>query len=134
MKKLVSLLLILVMVFSLAACGKKTETEEETTNAAVDTTEAATEAPKLTGSITVQAETSWLEYYQAAIDRVVAENPEATIELIEVGSFDHLDTIDKTDINNTDVADVFALPADRIYGLAENEILAGMDADRKSVV
>ena len=128
MKKLVSLLLILVMVFSLAACGKKTETEEETTNAAVDTTEAATEAPKLTGSITVQAETSWLEYYQAAIDRVVAENPEATIELIEVGSFDHLDTIDKTDINNTDVADVFALPADRIYGLAENEILAGMDA------
>ncbi len=128
MKKLVSLLLILVMVFSLAACGKKTETEEETTNAAVDTTEAATEAPKLTGSITVQAESTWLEYYQAAIDRVVTENPEATIELIEVGSFDHLDTIDKTDINNTDVADVFALPADRIYGLAENEVLAGMDA------
>lgn len=128
MKKLVSLLLILVMVFSLAACGKKTETEEETTNAAVDTTEAATEAPKLTGSITVQAETSWLAYYQAAVDRVVAENPEATIELIEVASFDHLDSIDKTDINNTDVADVFALPADRIYGLAQNEVLAGMDA------
>ena len=73
-----------MMVFSLAACGKTEEVVEDTT-AAEATTEAATEAPKLTGSITVQAETSWLEYYQAAIDRVKAENPEATIELIEVG-------------------------------------------------
>lgn len=127
MKKLLSLLLIAMMVFSLAACGKTEEVVEDTT-AAEATTEAATEAPKLTGSITVQAETSWLEYYQAAIDRVKAENPEATIELIEVASFDHLDTIDKTDITNEDVADVFALPADRIYGLAQNQVLAAMDA------
>ena len=128
MKKLVSLLLIMVMMFSLVACGSKEEVVEETT-AAPAATEATTEAPKtLEASITVQAETSWLEYYQAAVDRVKAKHPNATIELIEVGSFDHLDTIDKTDITNTDVADVFALPADRIYGLAQNQVLASMDA------
>ena len=127
MKKLVSLLLIMVMVFSLAACSNQEEVVEETT--AAPTAEATTEAPKtLEGSITVQAETSWLEYYQAAVARVIAKNPNATIDIIEVGSFDHLDTIDKTDITNTDVADVFALPADRIYGLAKNEVLAAMDA------
>lgn len=125
MKKLVSLLLIMVMMFSLVACGSKEEVVEETTAAA---TEASTEAPTLTGSITVQAETTWLEYYQAAIDRVKAANPDVTIDIIEVGSFDHLDTIDKTDITNTDVADVFALPADRIFGLAQNQVLASLDA------
>ena len=45
-----------------------------------------------------------------------------------MGSFDHLDTLDKTDVTNTDVADVFALPADRIYGLAQNQALASLDA------
>lgn len=128
MKKLVSLLLIMVMMFSLVACGSKEEVVEETT-AAPAASEATTEAPKtLEASITVQAETGWLEYYQAAVDRVKAKHPNATIELIEVGSFDHLDTIDKTDITNTDVADVFALPADRIYGLSQNQVLASMDA------
>lgn len=128
MKKLVSLLLIMVMMFSLVACGSKEEVVEETT-AAPAASEATTEAPKtLEASITVQAETGWLEYYQAAVDRVKAKHPNATIELIEVGSFDHLDTIDKTDITNTDVADVFALPADRIFGLSQNQVLASMDA------
>lgn len=127
MKKLVSLLLVMVMMFSLVACGSKEEVVEETTAAA--TTEATTEAVQtLEGSISVQVETSWLEYYQAAADRVKAENPNVTIDFIEVASFDHLDTIDKTDITNADVADVFALPADRIYGLAQNQVLAAMDA------
>lgn len=127
MKKLVSLLLIMVMMFSLVACGSNEEVVQETT--AAETTVATTEEAKtLEASITVQAETSWLEYYQAAIARVVAKHPNAKIDIIEVGSFDHLDTIDKTDITNSDVADVFALPADRIYGLAQNEVLATMDA------
>jgi len=125
MKKLLSLLLVAVMVFSLAACTKK----EEVTEPADKTTEAATEATGLTGSITVQAETTWMAYYQAAIDRLIANNPEAKVEIIEVGSFDHLDTIDKTDVTNTDVADVFALPADRIYGLSEKQALAAIDAE-----
>ena len=128
MKKLISLLLIMVMMFSLVACGSKEEVVEETTGAA-ESTEATTEAMMdLDATISVQVETSWLEYYNAAADRVKAKYPSAVIEMIEVASFDHLDTIDKTDITNADVADVFALPADRIYGLAQNEALAGMDA------
>ena len=126
MKKLVSLLLIMVMMFSLAACGAKNDVVEETTAAVSETTE-ATEAPSLDATISVQVESSWLEYYQAAADRVKAENPNATIDFIEVGSFDHLDTIDKTDISNTDVADVFAIPADRLYGLNDNQVLAAID-------
>jgi arabinogalactan oligomer/maltooligosaccharide transport system substrate-binding protein len=127
MKKLISLLLIMVMMFSLVACGSK-EVVEETTGAA-ESTEATTEAMMdLDATISVQVETSWLEYYNAAADRVKAKYPSAVIEMIEVASFDHLDTIDKTDITNADVADVFALPADRIYGLAQNQVLAGMDA------
>lgn len=132
MKKLLSLLLVAVMVFSLAACTKKDEVTEPKDDAT--TTEAATEAAGLTGSITVQAETGWMAYYQAAIDRVIANNPDAKIEIIEVGSFDHLDTIDKTDVTNTDVADVFALPADRIYGLAEKQALAAMDAEAMAAI
>jgi ABC-type glycerol-3-phosphate transport system substrate-binding protein len=34
-------------------------------------------------SITVQAETGWMSYYQAAIDRVIANNPGATIKIVE---------------------------------------------------
>ena len=128
MKKLLSLLLVAVMVFSLAACTKKDEVKEPADNGS-ETTEAVTEAAGLTGSITVQAETTWVAYYQAAIDRVIANNPDAKIEIIEVGSFDHLDTIDKTDVTNADVADVFALPADRIYGLSEKQALASIDAE-----
>lgn len=129
MKKLVSLLLVMVMMFSLVACGSKTDVVEETTAGTTASTEATTEAVQsLDGTISVQVESSWLEYYQAAADRVKAENPNATIDFIEVASFDHIDTIEKTDISNADVADVFALPADRIYSLSENQVLASMDA------
>ncbi|GAB6109642.1 sugar ABC transporter substrate-binding protein [Fusibacter bizertensis] len=129
MKKLVSLLLVMVMMFSLVACGSKTDVVEETTAGTTASTEATTEAVQsLDGTISVQVESSWLEYYQAAAERVKAENPNATIEFIEVASFDHIDTIEKTDISNADVADVFALPADRIYSLSENQVLASMDA------
>ncbi|MBU0935901.1 MAG: sugar ABC transporter substrate-binding protein [Spirochaetes bacterium] len=79
-------------------------------------------------AISVQVESSWLPHYQAAIERVQAKFPNATITLIETGSFDHLDVIDSTAVTNPDVADVFALPADRIYGLVKNEALAGIDA------
>lgn len=88
------------------------------------------EEEKLTGEITVQAEKEWMEYYQAAADRVTAENPDAKISLMEVGSFDHLDTIDSTDAANPDVADLFAIPADRLYGLAEAEVLAEIDSEK----
>lgn len=111
MKKALSLLLVMVLVLSMAACTKK---EPVISN--------------VTAEISVQVESDWLEYYEAVAERVKATNPNATITFIETGSFDHLDVLDATDVTNKDVADVFAIPADRIYGLSNNEALAAIDA------
>lgn len=78
--------------------------------------------------VTVQAETGWLPYYQEVEKTVESKMENVDVQLIEVASFDHLDTIDQTDVNNVDVADVFAMPADRLYGLANNQVLAAMPA------
>ncbi len=79
-------------------------------------------------TITVQVESDWLDYYNDAAARVNEVYPDAKIEFIEVASFDHLDVLDATDVTNDDVADVFAIPADRIYGLSQNEALGALDA------
>lgn len=80
--------------------------------------------------LTVQVEQGWMSYYQEAAKRVEAANPNTEIKLIEVGAFDHLDRLDATDASNQDVADLFAIPADRLYGLAENEVLASIDSKK----
>lgn len=115
MKKALSLLLIAILALSLAACSGGSDGDDINTD-------------DITATITVQVEDDWREYYEAAAARVLERFPNATIEFIEVGSFDHLDTIDSTSITNEDVADVFAIPADRIYGLAQNDALAALDA------
>ncbi len=96
----------------------------------MESTEEPTEEPVggLEASITVQAETGWLEYYQAAADRVLEANPDSTIELMEVASFDHIDTLDQTDATNPDVADLFAIPADRLTNMAGKDLLGALDA------
>ncbi len=129
MKKFMSLLLVMLLMFSLVACGSNTETPvvEEPTDAEEVTEEPVVEE-SIEATISVQVESSWLEYFMSAADRVKAVHPNATINFIETGSFDHLDVLDSTDVTNEDVADVFALPADRIYGLAQNEALATIDA------
>lgn len=96
-------------MLSLVACGSK---KVENVNA----------------TISVQVESSWLPYYQAAAERVKANNPNATINFIEVGSFDHIDVIGATDITNKDVADVFAYPADRLTGFIKNDVLTAIDS------
>lgn len=125
MKKKISLLLVLALLLvTVAACGT-TDDEPETPPVSGengDTVEGLTE------TITVQVESDWMEYYEDAIARVKEVHPDSTIELIEVASFDHLDVLDQTDVTNEDVADVFAIPADRIYGLAQNEALSAVDA------
>lgn len=126
MKRFLSVLIILTLVLSMAACGKDTPVVEETggqTEVEQDVAEGGIEA-----EISVQVESEWLSHYQAAIERVLADNPDSKINLIESGSFDHLDIIDSTDVTNQDVADVFAISADRIYGLSQNEALAPIDA------
>lgn len=124
MKKITSLVLALSLALSVAACGTKAPAVSETP------AETKVEAPAagLTGEITVQVEESWLPYYEAAVTRFKTANPEAKVTLINSKAVDMLDVLDKTDPSNVDVADVFAIPADRVYGMAENESLAPIDA------
>ena len=102
-----------LLSLAVLACGKKEENKP---------------AEKLTGTISVQVEESWKPYYEAAVARLKEKNPDANVELKVVASFDHLDVLDKTDASNVDVADVFAMPLDRLEGLAEKEVLASFDA------
>lgn len=113
-RRLLSAILIATTAFSLVSCGSKDE---------------ATSGSAEGATITVQVEEAWLPYYEKVKEAVLAENEGANIELKTIGSFDHLDVLDKTDPTNADVADVFALPADRLYGVANNNALAGMDAE-----
>lgn len=135
MKKYLSLLLVLILLFTVAACGTEEEApeaEEASTEVTKETEEPAEEPAEETTSeaitISVQAEEGWESYYAAAIERFTANNENVDVELKIVPSFDHLDVIDSTDPTNEDVADVFALPADRLFGLVENEVLAPIDA------
>lgn len=82
------------------------------------------------GKISVQVEDAWQDYYQAAADRVKEKYPNAEIEFINTSSFDHLDVLDQTDATNEDVADLFAIPADRLYGLNSKEVLASIDSQK----
>lgn len=129
-KKIVSLLLALVMVFSLVACGNtnKKDGEKAETKAEEAKDGKTAEAKPLKGEISVQAEKGWVEYYQKAIDKIVKANPEAKITIKESEAFKMLDTIDSTSATNEDVADVFAIPADRFTGMAANDILAALPA------
>lgn len=112
MKKILTAVLIAISVL---ACGKKEAANDVKTEG-------------LKGSIVVQAEETWKPYYEAAIARVKEKNPEADIQLKVIGSFDHLEIIDKTDASNKDVADVFAAPLDKIVVLNSKSVLASFDA------
>jgi len=125
MKKRVLLALIVALALTISACSTSEPSEPATPT---PTPSEPAPAEGLAGAITVQVESTWLSYYEEAAARVKADNPEAEITFIETGSFDHLDVLDATDVTNVDVADVFAIPADRIYGLSNNEALAAMDA------
>ena len=118
--KLLALLLALVMV--LAACSKGGQ-EKPAENTAGEGNEGG-----LKGEISVQVEEGWKAYYEETVKRVMEKNPDVKIELKESGSFDHLDIIDSTSATNADVADVFAIPADRFDGLRQNEVLAALPA------
>lgn len=139
-KKLLSLLLALVLVFSLVACstgGNETTAEEttaeettaeETTAEGEETEAEEVSAEPLTGSITVQAEEGWQEYYQKAADKIMDANPDANIELIVSGAFDHVGIINETNVENEDVADVFAIAVDQFGQLARNDVFAAVNA------
>ncbi len=127
MKRIVAVATAFSMALFLAACQGGTS-GTTTTAAPGETSGSQPSADPITAEISVQAEEGWMDYYQDAVDRVLENNPDSTINLIEVGAFDHLDTIDNTDALNEDVADLFAIPADRLYGLHSNDILMPVDS------
>ncbi len=128
MKKALSLLLVMFLVLSMAACSGKAPATDSSSNTPVDNVNQEPANEGIEAEISVQVESSWVGYYEKVKERVLAANPKAKINFIETGSFDHLDVLDSTDVTNADVADVFAIPADRIYGLSKNEALAAIDA------
>ena len=128
MKKITSLVLALMLTLSVAACGTKDSTPDKPTETPAETPAGGETEKGLTGSITVQAEEGWKGYYEAAVARFKENNPDAKVELKITGAFDNLDVIDATDPGNADVTDVFAIPADRLYGLNDNEAIAAIDA------
>jgi arabinogalactan oligomer/maltooligosaccharide transport system substrate-binding protein len=130
MKRIVSLLLVFALVLSMAACGNNANNEANNGNNNAEDMNEVEVASGIEAEISVQVETGWLAHYEAAKARVLETNPDATINLIETGAFDHLTVLDNTDVTNVDVADVFAIPADRIHGLSNNEFLASLDAQK----
>lgn len=121
------LALTMSMALVLTACGSNKDSGSQTQGSQG---EVAGANESIKGKISVQVEESWQDYYKAAADRVKEKYPNAEIEFIKSASFDHLDVLDKTDATNTDVADLFAMPADRLAGLSSKEILASIDSQK----
>ena len=122
------------LAFVLAACGggKNAPAEENkgTDGENTEVTETAEVNNDIEGKISVQVEEAWLPHYEAAAERVKAKYPNAEIELKTQGAFEHLEVIDATDASNEDVADLFAIPADRLYGLVGNDVLSAIDSQK----
>lgn len=134
MRKFLALSLVTVSVVGCSTTPKETPAPapdagaQTTTEKPAETAKEEDKKEDLKATISVQVETPWLGHYEAAVARVQEKYPSATISLIETGSFDNMEVIDSTDITNPDVADVFAIPLDRVYGMSQNEVLAEIDA------
>lgn len=114
MKKLLVTLLMATTTLSFVGCGTKAaESEKEGTI-----------------TVSVQAETLWMPYYEKVAETIEKEYPNANIELKEIGCFDHLEILNTTDATNPDLADVFSLPDHAFIGLAKNQALAAIDAEK----
>ena len=128
MKKTLPIIFALVVVLALlVGCGPPAVPDKTDPDASKDPGKDPGVGLKA-AEITVQVEEGWREYYEAAVKRIKDANPDVTINLQEVGSFTHLDTLSSTDAANPDVADLFALPADRLTGLANSDLLGAVDA------
>ena len=125
MKKYLMIIMALALVIALVVgCAPKDTPPTESQGGGDPPTGLAA------AEITVQVETDWMDYYKAAAKRITDDNPDVTINLQEIGSFDHIGILDETDASNKDVADVFALPADRLTGLAGKDLLGAIDAKK----
>lgn len=79
-------------------------------------------------TITVQAEKTWIPHYEKAAQRVEEKFPNSDVVVVEQGAFTIFDIIDSTDVTNSDVTDIYAVPADRIASMYTKDALAEIDA------
>lgn len=123
-------LMALSLAFILGACGGGKDANKDADKDQKPETETSetAEPTDVSGKLSVQVEEAWLPHYEEAAKRVKEKYPNAEIEFKTVASFDHLDIIDQTDASNEDVADLFAIPADRLYGLHKNDVLGAIDS------
>lgn len=123
-------LMALSLAFILGACGGGKDANKDTDKDQKPETETSetAEPTDVSGKISVQVEEAWLPHYEEAAKRVKEKYTNAEIEFKTVASFDHLEIIDQTDASNEDVADLFAIPADRLYGLHKNDVLGAIDS------
>ena len=120
MKNVLKGLATLSLAFVLGACGASKDAPADENKDSSD----------VGGKLTVQVEEDWLPHYEEAANRVKEKYPNADIEFKTVGAFDHLDILDSTDATNEDVADLFAIPADRLYVLHGNDVLGAIDSQK----
>jgi arabinogalactan oligomer/maltooligosaccharide transport system substrate-binding protein len=115
MKKTLPIIFALVVVLALlVGCGPPAVPDKTDPDASKDPGKDPGVGLKA-AEITVQVEEGWREYYEAAVKRIKDANPDVTINLQEVGSFTHLDTLSSTDAANPDVRSLRASrgPSDR---------------------
>ncbi|MBP2070113.1 sugar ABC transporter substrate-binding protein [Anaerococcus nagyae] len=120
MKNVFKGLAALSLAFVLSACGAGKK----------DSANESKDAADVSAKLTVQVEEAWLPHYEQAANRVKEKYPNADIEFKKVSAFDHLDILDSTDATNEDVADLFAIPADRLYVLHGNDVLGAIDSKK----
>ncbi|MDO5733624.1 MAG: hypothetical protein Q4P08_00565 [Eubacteriales bacterium] len=131
-KRLLSLLMMLLALSMLfVGCDKSKDKAPE--DAAEPAGDAAADSPSDLDAdqeieLSVQVEEGWLPHYENAANRIKERMPNANFKFLVVGSFDHLETIDSTDVMNKDVADLFAYPLDRYVTLTDKDALAAIDA------
>ena len=124
MKKGIKSIMALSLAVIMTACGGAKDGGKEAADGGAEVSK------DTNAKLSVQVEEAWLPHYEKAAERVKEKFPNAEIEFKTVGAFDHLDILDATDASNEDVADLFAIPADRLYGLHGNDILAGIDSKK----
>lgn len=130
MNKSIKGIMALSLAFILGACGGGKDANKDADKDQKPETETSetAEPTDVSGKLSVQVEEAWLPHYEEAAKRVKEKYPNAEIELKTIASFDHLEIIDQTDASNEDVADLFAIPADRLYGLHKNDVLGAIDS------
>jgi phosphate transport system substrate-binding protein len=138
LKKVLAITLVGVLMLSLAACGKSSESKEieetttqEQTATPEDTSSEATEAPAateetatVTGSITGSGSSALLPLAQDAADKFKELNPDVSITLNAGGSGEGLKQVaDGTvDIGNSDVAAEAKLEAAQASALVDHKV------------